>query len=356
VTEKGPRGGARDPHARGFRGLQVLLAILTASEVVGASLLVVSLPPSLALQEAFPIGAVRANFPTTTSTEHPAFGNFTTTTFVNQTSGPSSRLTMTVRAVGFAVGYNGAIQHVRFFYDVTVHGTFARNIHPQALLFNGNLTGSAINIDFRNNWDQGPNVSSNRQQVFGFWDNGTGALTATLTNGGGPGPLYEFEYGAHGESFLMNYKYTQFVGFRATVTGWMLPPIRVGVLMEISNVPKTVPLFPRGTSWTVYGYNETRFDAGTSAPFAVTGAFNASSGVTAYILNLSERWSWINGGVRQPTAFHWRSAVGTRAASIDVILPPGDVWYLEFVDPTPFPPGPVSPITVAVNQEIVATT
>ena len=353
---RGRGGEIPDRPERRYRRPSVLFAILVVSEVVGTSLLVVNLPPPLSIQEAFPIGAVRANFPTTTSTEHPAFGNFTATTYVNQTSGPSSRLTMSVRSEGFAVGYNYAIQYVMFFYYVTVRGRFARNVHPQSVVFNGNVTGSAITIDFRNNWDQGPNVSSNRQQAFGFWNNGTGALSATLTNGGGPGPFYDFEYGAHGQSDLWNYKYTQFVGFRATVTGWMLPPIRVGVLMEISNVPKTVPLFPRGTSWTVYGYNESRLNVGTGAPFVVVGAFNASSGVTAYILNLTERWSWINGGFNPPAAFHWRSAVGTRAASIDVILPPGDVWYLEFVDPTPFPPGPVSPITVAVNREIVATT
>src|SRR5712692_636906 len=263
VTEKGPGGGAPGPHARGFRGLQVLLAIFTASEVVGASLLVVSLPPSLALQEGSMFGAVRANFPTTHSTEHPAGGNFTAMTYLNQTSGPSSYLMMHVRASGFTFGYNYAFSHMTFFYDVSVRGAFARNIRPVGLEFRTNVTGSAIAIGFHNNWYQGPNVISDPQQTFGFWNNGTGTLTATLTNWGGSGPLYEFEYGANGQSDMRNYRYTQFIGFRATLTAWMLPPINVGVVMEISNIPKTLTLVPKGTAVTVYGYNETRFDPST---------------------------------------------------------------------------------------------
>jgi hypothetical protein len=351
-----PSRGKPDSPARGFRRPWVLFAIIAASDIVGASLFVVSLPPSLGITEGSTLGVVSANFPTTDSKDHLVFGNFTATTYANQTSGPSSHLRMSVHAYGFAVGYNYVLNYVMFFYDVSVRGTFARNIHPWALEFRSNLTGSAITLEFRNGWDQGPNVSSNRQQAIGFWNNGTGTMTATLTNGGGPGSLYQFEYAANGQSDLWNYKARQFIGFRATVTGWMLPPISVGILMKITNAPKIIPLFPKGSPWTVYGYNETRLDVRTTVPFAVTGAFNASSPVTAYILNLSERWAWVNGGYGQPTMFHWRSRVGVLAASIDATLAPGEVWYLAFVA-TPLPqPGPVNSITVAATQDIVATT
>jgi hypothetical protein len=299
-------------------------------------------------------GAVRANFPTTHSTEHPAGGNFTAMTYLNQTSGPGSYLMMHVRASGFTFGYNYAFSHMTFFYDVSVRGALARNIRPVGLEFRTNVTGSAIAIGFHNNWYQGPNVISDPQQTFGFWNNGTGTLTATLTNWGGSGPLYEFEYRADGQSDMRNYRYTQFIGFRATLSAWMLPPISVGVVMEISNIPKTLTLVPKGTAVTVYGYNETRFDPSTLAPFTVTGAFNASSPVTAYLLNLSERAAW--GGYSLPTVFHWKSPLGTKAGSFDAVLPPGDLWYLEFVLTPPPQPGPVSPITVWATEDIVATT
>jgi len=336
--------------------LRVLFALLAAALVVGATLFVLSLPPSLSIKEGSTFGVVRANFPTTTSTEHPVVGNFTATTYANQSSGPSSSLTIQVSSHGFAVGYNYALSYVEFFYDIAVIGKFASNLRPGDLQFITNVSGSRIALDFFNNWDQGPNVSSDRQQTFGFWNNGTGILSASLKDAGRPGAFYEFKYGAHGQSELWNYKATQFIGFRAIVTGWMMPPINVAIVMEITNVPKTITLFPKGTSFTVYGYNATQFEMETLAPLALTGAFNASSPVTAYFLNLTEWWAWGDGRWTQPTAFHWRSAVGIQAGSIDAILPPGEIWFLAFVK-TPLPsPGPVHPVTVAATQDILVTT
>jgi hypothetical protein len=251
------------------------------------------------------------------------------------------------------VGFDDVRSYVQFFYEVSVIGTFARNLYPGALQFAINTTGSHMALDFRNNWDQGPNVSSDRQQVVGFWSNDTGTLTATLTNGGGPGPSYEFEYGAHGQTELLSYRDIQFVGFRATVTGWMLPPIRVAVIMEITNVPKTIGLFAKGTSWTVYGFNETSFELETIAPFTVTGAFDASYPVTAYVLNLTEHWEWSDSGSGVPPVWHWKSAVGTQAVPIDALLPTGGWWSLVFVATSA--PGP-GLVTVVATQDIVATT
>jgi len=192
VDQSRPDG--RTPRGPTLRipSFRVLLSILLAALVVGATLFVFSLPPSLSITEGSTFGVVRANFPTIHSTTYPAVGNFTATTYANQSSGLSSSLTIRVNSHGYAVGYNYAISYVEFSYDIAVIGKFASNIHPGNLQFIANVTGSRITLDFYNNWDQGPNVSSSRQQTFGFWNNGTGILTASLTNAGGPGPYYEF--------------------------------------------------------------------------------------------------------------------------------------------------------------------
>lgn len=340
---------------RHHRWARLLLVVLVASIVIGATLFVVTLPPPLSIKEGSTSGPILANFPTTTSTLHPAFGNFTATTYANQTSGPSSNLTLKFHSYGWAMGDEyGVIDHVDFFYYISVLGKFAPNLHPGALRLACNVTGSHIATEFHHEIHQGPNVSVNPQQVFAFFDNGTGALTASLANSGGTGPFYAFEYRANGWG-TMRYQYTQYLGFRATVTGWMLPAISVSLGFEIRNVPRSLTLFPAGTAWAFYGpgYLASSFDVSTAAPFTVAGAFNASAPVTAYILNLSEYSDLLSNG--DPTTWHWISSPGVTAYAINVTLPPRELWYLAFHVPSPGNMGGW-PVTVVATQRIVATT
>ncbi len=336
-----------------MRARRVVLALVLLVALVSATVFVVTLPPSLSIHEGNTVGAVRANFPTASSTNNPTFGNFTATTYANQTNGPSSVLTIAVHSYGFAVGFNGLIDHVQFTYDVAVSGHFAPNVRPSGLQLACTVSGSNISIDFYNNWDQGPNVSVNRQQTFGFFNNGTGVLTATLLNPGGSGPFYDFQYGANGNS-RFRYKHVESVSFRATVTGWMLPPISVGVAMTIQNVPRTFTLHPAGTRFLMYGYNQTQFQVPTSDFYTVTGAFNATAPVTAYILNVSQWWDWMGYGV--PPDWTWEGATGVQVGTINATLWPVDLYYLLFLETPLPPPGPVYPMNVTATQDIVATT
>ncbi len=314
--------------------MAVVLAVVVA--VSASTLFVLSLPPSLSIHEGVTDGALLANFPTTNSATNLAEDNFTATTFANETAGPSSSLTLRVNAYGAAVGTNYVIQGVQMFYDVQVIGRFATNLRPDGLRFSFNQTAPGATAEFYNGPDvasgyyaaQGPmaNVSEDQQQTFVAGDNGSGALTATLLNAGGPGPYYAFHYWANGQSY-MEYRTPKFPEFRATVTGWFLPTVRVDIGVEIRNVPKIFPLFPVGTSWPVSGSASASFSVPTTAAFVVSGAFNASGPVTAYIVNVMQFPGY--GGT--PSSWEWTASLGTTPTPVNVTLPPpGTDWYLMF--------------------------
>lgn len=338
-------GASEPPHGprRGLPKARILLVLLVVAVVIGATLFVLSLPPALAIHEGSVLGQFLANFPTTNSATACAYANFTATSYANQTAGPSSSLTMSIRGYGFSVGLGGIGQGMQLFFDITVHGRFASNIHPDALQLAGSVTGSDIMVDFDSNPTQGANVSANRQQTFAATDNGTGILGATLANAGGPGPFYVFDYGANGNIRITGYQATQFLGFRASVTGWMLPPIRVGIVVRIMNVPRTFVLYPAGTSWAVSGYNYTGLGVPTAASFTVAGALNASAPITAYITDSTG-------------AMHWESSLGPQPTRFNVTLPPPGQWYQLFFTTIPPGGGPGSNATVFAAQDIVATT
>lgn len=341
----------------------MVLALAVVVAVAGATAFVLSLPPPVSIHEGLTEVAFLANFPTTQSSSNPAEANFTATTFANETPGPSSSLTLIVHAYGAAAGFNWVIQGVQMFYDVEVVGRFAANLHVDGVRFDFNQTAPGAPVEFWNGPNvassyigaQGPqtNVSEDLQQAFGATEDGSGSLTGTLTNGGGPGPVYVFRYWANGESY-MEYQTPKFLQFGATVTGWMLPPIRVSVGMEIRNVPKTFALFSSGTSWSVLGYNSTAWSVPTTAPFVVAGAINASGPVTAFIVNLTQWPGWY--GPDGPTTWEWMSNLGTTPTPFNVTLPPpggppGTEFYFVFTTPSGSPG-----VTVDVTRGIVATT
>ncbi len=350
----GPLNPGREPaRILSRRQVGLILTLVTAAVLIGATLFVVTLPPSLSIRESLTRADLLANFPTTNSGS-PVLGSYSATTYANQSSGPSSTLTITVHVHAYAVALpSGLINNVQLVYDVAVSGKFAPNVRPTALQFACNLTGSNISVDFYNNWDQGANVSSDRQQTFGFIGTGSGELTAVLLNGGGPGPFYAFDYGSNGQSMML-YQYPEFIGFHATVTGWLLPAISAGIVLKIQNVPKRIVLDPAGTTFLTYGYNETEIDVSTIVPYTVTGAFTSSAPVTAYVLNLSQWWDWMGYGV--PPDWTWRGPVGILNGTINVTLSPIDLYYLIFLKTPLPPPGPVSPMNVTATQDFVATT
>ena len=320
--------------------------------MVVATVFVFTLPPTLSIAEGSSQTTLAANFPTTSSTLHPAFGNITATTYANQTSGASSSLVLVVHSFAFAVGYNDVMNSVQIMYGVAVIGQFAPNLRLGSLQFTCQVTGSHINTDFHNNWTQGANVSVDHQQTFGFPDNGTGSLTATLMNAGGPGPVYAFEYGASGQSRML-YQHAQRLAFRATVTGWMLPPISVGVVLGIMNVPKTVTLYSAGTQWYAdSAYNTTSLNLDTLIPYAIRGAMNATAPVTAYVVNITEYWDYFFSGTVQ--TWHWSVSIGTSSTPIALTLPPDDNWLMVYRTGSYVPGDP--PVFIYATQDIVATT
>ncbi|HYM40130.1 MAG TPA: hypothetical protein VEY12_08325 [Thermoplasmata archaeon] len=328
-----------------------MLVIAVAIVVVGATVLVLTLPPPITIAEGSAHGMLAANFPTTTSLD-PAFGNVTATTHATQTSGPSSSLTLVVHSYAFALGYNHEMNYVQIMHDVAVIGRFAPNLRLGTLQFTCRVTGSNSSIDFYNNWTQGPNVSVDHQQTFGFFANGTGSLSATLMNAGGRGPFYTFDYGANGESRML-YQHTQVFEFRATVTGWMLPAISLGVALKIMNVPKTITLYSAGARWYAdSSLNWTPLSLATLVPYTVTGAMNATAPVTGYVMNLTEYWDYSNSGTVR--SWHWSLNIGTSSTPIALMLPSDDYWLMVYRTGSSGPPGPA--VFIYATQDIAATT
>ncbi len=351
ATPKPPSAPRRRMPAR-----RIVLALVVAVVVVAATLFVLSLPPQLTIHEGMTYRALLANFPTTNSGTNMASGKYMATTYANQTAGPSSNLTVFVGMYGAAVGMNYVIQGVEMNYAVEVVGRFAPNLRLGSLQFSFNQTAPGAPANF---WDgpgmpasylynvtgAGANVSASNEQAFAVTANGSGGLTVNLLNAGGPGPFYEFAYWAHGESY-MGYQGPKFLEFRATVTGWILPPISAAVGVGIRNVPKTFTLFQAGTGWKVGGSNLTAWSVPTMAPFVVTGALNATGPATAYIADAVQ----LPYGSGAPATWEWKADLGPVPTPVNVtLLPPGNDWYFVFTTGG-------AGVSVYASQAIVATT
>ncbi len=342
-----------------WRIVLVLAAVVAA---VTATVFLLSLPPPLTVREGATVGALLANFPTTNSATNLAQGNFTATTYANETNGPNSRVTLLVHVYGAAVGNNWVMQGVQMFYDVQVVGRFAPNLRIGALQLSFNETASGNTIELYNGPDtassfygeQGleANVSADNQQEVYVSGNGSGGLAATLQNVGGPGPFYAFHYWANGQGYMGSLT-PKFLEFRATVAGWMMPSISAEVGVEIKNVPRTFPLFPAGKSWSVYGLHETFWSVPTTATFTVTGALTASGPATGYLMNTTDYLAIATSG--SPSGWQWTATLGTQPTLVNATLPPpGMWWYLVFT--TPISGGAAQGANVSVTQTLVATT
>lgn len=229
---------ASPPPARKRRRWPVLVVGAVVA-LAGISVLLLVQPPALTVAEGYRVGVIRGNL-TALSSGNPAsprFDSFASTTYANQSAGPTSILGMTVRTQTWSEHpVSGPYWSVVVIANVTITARFARNIHPDHLTLACNGTGNGVRVDSENSFLGGTNVSYDRSQFFGFTTNGSGALTATPVSQGGTEPTYLFTFW---DVFRMDaYRYHDgFYGFRATLTGFLLPPIAVEFVLGVADLP-----------------------------------------------------------------------------------------------------------------------
>lgn len=221
-----------------MRGLAVVAVVLVV--VLALSIFLAGRPPDLTVAEGRQVGFIRGNL-TAVNSGLPRQDSFTATTYANQSGRPSSVLILTVNAVtwfspNLADPYQGTIITE---VTATVTAQFALDIHPARLVLAYNGTGPGVHVDAQTSALGGTNVSIDGPRDFGFVTNGSAAFTATPVNQGGPGPVYifrlgcEFRIAADGD-YLPGRTYDEgFYGFRATVSGFLLPNIPVEVVMGL---------------------------------------------------------------------------------------------------------------------------
>ncbi len=336
------------------RTKRILLILVVAVLVVvaGISVFVGTLPPPLTIHDESIEGTIPGDFPMIFSNDSMSF-SFNATTFANQTQGPSSSLALHVQGYAYWIGYpNRAFGELLTQVDATVTGHFASNLRPSQLQVACNGTGVETYVDAWPGEGQGTNVSFDRNQAIGFRDSGVGSVPVTLTGGNGAGEFHDFDFSMPIE--LNQYRgFQAFLGLRATVTGWMLPPISVGILLQTVYVHNVVTLFPSGENWTVLpgGEVDLEFTPYTSYIFTVKGSLEASGPFTAYIEDLPTYLGLSGSG-----PWSWTSGAGVTSSSINVTLVSewGYIapypWYLVLDNAN----GQTS-VTVRVAQPITAT-
>ena len=358
MDEPGRANAFQVPVARGpARRRRTWLVLVVAGGIVVASvsIFVLTLPPALAIFDGSQRGSIRGDFPTIFSNDSLVF-SFSATTYANQSQGPPSTLTLRLQGHTYWVAnpYNRSRGDLQTWITANVSGHFARNVQASQVRLGCNGTGIETYVDSQPSDQRGVNLSFDRNAQAGFHDSGAGSLTATLVNQNGAGPYHDFSFS---ELFLMDqYKgYEAFVGFRATVTGWMLPEISVRILLQTVYVQRTLTLFPAGQTWTLPagGYVGLEFNPFTAYTFTVAGAFEATSSVTAYILNLTE---YLASGPGGTSDWRWTSGPAVTSGSINASFASewGYVdpyaWYLLFVNSSP-----QQSTTVRVTEAIVVT-
>ena len=217
----------------------VLAVLLVAVLVVAAGVVtyVVTRPPDavdLRVTDGSTVGAIEWNL-----TSMPGFGfglNFAATTYANETDGATSSLILSLHTWTLWDGGCGCIE---VDVNATAVGAFASNLRPANVQLWANQTGPNATFDGQASWQYGTNVSFAPGQSFGFSNNGTGVLSATIA--GGAGPVERFSYS---DVFLVRGApwYNRFVGLRATVAGPFVPAVSVGILLEVINTS--------GGTWT----------------------------------------------------------------------------------------------------------
>ncbi len=205
--------------------------------IAGSAAILFSLPPSLILTDGSRSYEVEGNF-TAMNSLNPTVWYVNATTYANQTSGLSSILRLQLKAYGF---YDGSAHAIQFFSIATVIGKFSPNVHPSGLSITLNETGPLVGVfgyilfPGVNGRPGSPNLSFDQSQTVGFIGNGTGNLGASLTNQGGSGSQYEFMFFEETD-LTYHYLFNHILGIRATVTGWLLPPISVSIVLRIINI------------------------------------------------------------------------------------------------------------------------
>ena len=205
--------------------------------IAGSTAILLSLPPSLSVSDGSRAYEIEGNF-TAMNSLSPTVWYLNATTYANQTSGLSSTLTLDLKVYGF---YDSAAHAIQFFSIATVLGKFSANIRPSGLLITVNETGPLVNVFGHvlppgvNGRPGSPNVSFDQSQTIGFAGNGTGNLGVSLANQGGSTPQYEFVFFEETD-LTYRYLFDHILGTRATVTGWLLPPISVSIVLRIANV------------------------------------------------------------------------------------------------------------------------
>lgn len=333
-----------------------LVIAVSGIVVIATSVFILTLPPPLTSSVGSATGTISGDFPTIFSNASLNF-SFNATTLVKQNQGPPSSLALHVGGYTYWVAnpFNHSRGELVTWFKVTVTGHFASNLRPWQVQVGCNGTGVDTFADAWTSDEYGTNVSFDHNHQIGFHDNGGDSLVVGLTNQNGAGPYHDFDF--HTVIELDQWRgYQAFIGFRATVTGWMLPPISVNLLLQTVYTHKTVTLFPAHQNWTVApgGSQAAEFGVYTAYTFAVGASFTASAPVTAYIVDLPTYLALPNSGI--PTTWNWTSGPGVTSTSVSAIFPSewGYVdpypWYFVFVNSDP-----QRSVTVTAVQAVTAT-
>ena len=192
------------------------------------STLVVLSPPALTVTDGSQVAEIRGNLTTIPLTDN-RFDSFSATTYANQSNGPSSSLALRLRTrTYFTSSPVGGYGTLTISINATIAAAFATNIHPGSLELRYNRT-AVYPIDAMKSYVGGWNVTVNR-------DAGENTISGVPHNPGGTMPTYDFWLWDQFEIDAFQY-YTGFYGFRASVTGFLLPPISVGIVLMVANVP-----------------------------------------------------------------------------------------------------------------------
>ncbi len=210
-----------------------LAIVVAAIVVIGTSVFVLTLPPSLTISDGSVVGVLRTNLTAWPSATEPML-YLNATTYANQTDGRTSTLTLRIRAFAYFSG-GDAPEESQFWAGLTVEGTFARNVHPGTLTLAANDTGPYL-MGQALAAAEAVNISTGGYSGFSFSDNAMGSVAMPLVDQSGTGPTHDFRY-VDEVVALISPAYDRFVGFRVTVTGWYLPAIGVGVLVHLVNAP-----------------------------------------------------------------------------------------------------------------------
>ncbi len=191
--------------------------------------------PTLVVANGSIIGVVKGNFSSINSAG-PLRLDFNATTYINQSTGIASTLSILVQTVTY--GVPGGSLEVNA--TVTVLGRFAGNLHPSDLVLAVNATAVTdypyeIDIESWGMFQTGTNVSYSPQQGVGILGTGSGTLTATLVNQNQGDSVYAFAYQNKFE-IEEYYQYVHFVGFQATLGG-LDTTAQVSALITIANSP-----------------------------------------------------------------------------------------------------------------------